>query len=68
MGPLIDSNALSHLLTPFLLLWICLVCPLYQNDPNSRWMADYSIRFDGCSMVPDFEREEGLRGRLPMYR
>ena len=27
-------------------------------------MADYSIRFDGCSMVPDFEREEGLRGRL----
>ena len=27
-------------------------------------MADYSIRFEGCSMVPNFEREEGLRGRL----
>jgi hypothetical protein len=28
------------------------------------WIADYSIKFDGCATIPEFEREEGLRANL----
>jgi hypothetical protein len=30
----------------------------------SNWIAEYSIKFDGCAAIPEFEREEGLRTNL----
>ena len=30
----------------------------------SSWIADYSIKFDGCASIPQFDREEGIRTDL----
>eukprot|EP00538_Stauroneis_constricta_P008939 CAMPEP_0119564846 /NCGR_PEP_ID=MMETSP1352-20130426/28181_1 /TAXON_ID=265584 /ORGANISM="Stauroneis constricta, Strain CCMP1120" /LENGTH=389 /DNA_ID=CAMNT_0007613649 /DNA_START=33 /DNA_END=1202 /DNA_ORIENTATION=- len=38
-----------------------------NNDNNNgyyNWIAKYSIKFDGCSAIPSFEREEGIRSQL----
>jgi len=35
-----------------------------NNNYYTAWMVDYSIKFDGCASVPEFEREEGLRANL----
>jgi hypothetical protein len=30
----------------------------------SNWVKDYSIKFNGCSSIPSFEREEGMRAQV----
>lgn len=37
-----------------------------NNDNNyyTSWMTKYSLKFDGCHSVPQFEREEGMRSML----
>lgn len=34
------------------------------EDYYTMWMTKYSMKFDGCHSVPQFERDEGLRSVL----
>jgi len=37
---------------------------LENNNYYTSWMTKYSMKFDGCHSVPQFEREEGMRSML----
>lgn len=38
---------------------------LNQNDNlYYSWISKYSIKFDGCASVPQFEKEEGMTSRM----
>ena len=35
-----------------------------NNNYYTSWMTGYSLKFDGCHSIPQFEREEGMRSVL----
>lgn len=35
-----------------------------NNNNYYSWIADYSIKFDGCASIPQFDRDEGIRTDL----
>ena len=37
---------------------------LAENNYYTSWMTGYSMKFDGCHSVPQFERDEGMRSML----
>ena len=37
---------------------------LAENQYYTTWMTKYSLKFNGCHSVPQFEREEGMRSVL----
>lgn len=61
--PVPSHLTLMYLLSPLSTSHTLPLSTLY-TIPYSNWIANYSIKFDGCASIPEFEKDEGLRSRM----